>query len=501
MSKRFFEPFQIAYDSLVGASKSNATSAATAEGATSAATVDGATGIGEEVASDEKKKTEVTHIQVTAFRKQCEQACQQEIDGRVVLLVAEGSDVEVYATVTKTRLYQNLTEAATVMGFYDVKNARLCNIYEGTGLTHREPALDEADFERYVKSFSPLMESGRDVMWVLGGRTDTNRVKIKRILAKNLFNVQVFHLCYNTKQMMQYSHFKRQRGVANSRSHELLFLCYKGRMPKQLAKTRTYVDGGSPMFNEVVRNVPVLAPKNHALVTRDIREKSLQSMTGVDVSEVEATDPEHQGTPPLEDEEAATAGAELATAGEASAQKALVVAVIKRRKLYRQLSGTEVPWFPHDNDGELLKELCHEAGRPRWVYFGTPAGGAGIHGCIEMGSSVLGLCYDEHHRTHLGPFLVQRAVEAMLGSATMVFQNESLVARAKQLRLTKEETTEDRKEDKKEDKNEEKKEEKDEEKKGGKTTNKRKQRSSVSDEDSESSDEAEETPKKKKKGK
>ena len=26
--------------------------------------------------------------------------------------------------------------------------------------------------------------------------------------------------------------------------------------------------------------------------------------------------------------------------------------------------GAEVPWFPHDNDSENLKELCHEAGRP-----------------------------------------------------------------------------------------------------------------------------------------
>ena len=429
VSTRFFEPFEIAYDSLAGPYKSNAVSAATADGATSAATVDGATGIGEEVASDEKKKTDITQIQITAFREQCEHHCQQEIDGRVVLLVAEGTDVEVFATVTKTRLYQNLAEAATVMGVYDVKNARMCNIYEGTGLTHVEPALDEADFERYVKACWPLLEIGRDVMWVLGGRTDSNRVKIKRILAKNFFLFQVFHLCYNTKQMMQYGHFKRQRGVANSRSYEMLYMCYKGRLPKQLVKTRMYVDGGSTIFSEVMRNVPVLAQKHHALVTRDIREKSLQTMTGKDVTEVEAADPEHQGTPPLEDEEAATAGAEAATA-EASPQKALVVAAIKRRKLYRQLTGTEVPWFPHDNDVELLKELCHEAGRPRWVFFGTPAGGAGIHGCIEMGSSVLGLCFDEHHRTSLPPFLVQRAVEAMLGSITMVFQNESLVARA-----------------------------------------------------------------------
>ena len=91
------------------------------DNATAAATADGATGIGEEVASEDKKKTEVTQIHVTAFREQCEQVCQQDIDCRVVMLVAEGSDVDIRATVTKTRWYQNLTEAATVMGFYDVK--------------------------------------------------------------------------------------------------------------------------------------------------------------------------------------------------------------------------------------------------------------------------------------------------------------------------------------------------------------------------------------------
>ncbi len=126
----------------------------------------------------------------------------------------------------------------------------------------------------------------------------------------------------------------------------------------------------------------------------------------------------------------------------------------KKRKLYRQLTGSEVPWFPHDNDIELLKELVHEAGSPRWVYFGTPAGGAGIHGCIEMGCSVLALCYNAHHREHLGPFLVQRAVEAMLGRNTMVSNNEFLLARAKQLNLAKEEAKEDKKEDEKADKTE-----------------------------------------------
>ena len=219
------------------------------------------------MASEDKKKARVEQIHVTAFRKQCEQACQKEIDGRVVLLVATGADVEIRATVTTTRLYQNLTADTTVVGFYDVKNARLCSIFEGQSLTHREPALDEGDFERYVKSFSPLMRLGRDVLWVLGGRTDKNNGKLRHILTKNGFTIQLLHLCYNVKQMMQYGLFKKQRGVANSRSHELLFLRYKGRLPKQLAKTRVHVDAGSLVFNEVVRNVPVLAQKSHALVS------------------------------------------------------------------------------------------------------------------------------------------------------------------------------------------------------------------------------------------
>merc|ERR1712004_134508 len=92
----------------------------------------------------------------------------------------------------------------------------------------------------------------------------------------------------------------------------------------------------------------------------------------------------------------------MGDAGTADASKALLSAAVKKRKLYRQVTGTEVPWFPHDNDIELLKELRHEAGRPRWVYFGAPAGGAGIHGRIEMRCSVLAQCHDDHHRKHLG---------------------------------------------------------------------------------------------------
>ena len=70
--------------------------------------------------------------------------------------------------------------------------------------------------------------------------------------------------------------------------------------------------------------------------------------------------------------------------------------------------------FPHDNDPELLRELAWEAGRPRWVSHGAPAGGAGLHGCLEAGCSTVAPCYDDHHATHLQKAQLERAVEAMV---------------------------------------------------------------------------------------
>jgi hypothetical protein len=45
---------------------------------------------------------------------------------------------------------------------------------------HREPLLDDADFLRFVGTVDPLMKAGRDVMWVLVGRTESNIPKVKK---------------------------------------------------------------------------------------------------------------------------------------------------------------------------------------------------------------------------------------------------------------------------------------------------------------------------------
>ena len=185
--------------------------------------------------------------------------------------------------------------------------------------------------------------------------------------------------------MHQYGYWRRQRGIANSKSLELALLAYKSQSPSNQPKQKMYIDQGSTLFKDVVRTVPVLAPKLQAMVTRQVREASFADIAGV----------------PDTDEEDAAEGVVVFEGDEETQAKALMAAVAKRRKLYKQNTGTLVPWFPHDNDPELLKELVWEGGNPRWVLSGTPAGGADNHGCFETGGSVVALCYNEHQRTHL----------------------------------------------------------------------------------------------------
>ncbi len=101
------------------------------------------------------------------------------------------------------------------------------------------------------------------------------------MLAKLKLSVEAFYLCYNTKQMQQYGYWKRQRGIANSKSIEQALLVYKGSVPKTMPKNRMHVDAGSGLFNQVMKHVPVLAPILQSFVKKDVREISLGSMTGV----------------------------------------------------------------------------------------------------------------------------------------------------------------------------------------------------------------------------
>ena len=193
----------------------------------------------------------------------------------------------------------------------------------------------------------------------------------------------------------------------------------------QLPKYRQHVNAGSSLYCEVILKVPVVAPKDLAFVTKEVREASLATMIGV--SEDTGKDPHDQG--------AASAPAEGPTASTSGDTQELIKHV-KKRKLYRQATGTEQVWFPHDNSPQLLKELLHESGtgeqQPRWVLHGTPASSAGVVGLLEMGSSVVGLCEDAHHMKHVMIHLREKCVESML-AGSVVFADSALTERSNEL--------------------------------------------------------------------
>ncbi len=177
--------------------------------------------------------------------------------------------------------------------------------------------------------------------------------------------------------------------------------------------------------------MPVLAPKHQALVTRDVREKSLATMCGL--LPAENDDNKEDAEEQQDDKEALDQ--QQAEEESRKVQQEAAISAVKKRKLYRQVSGTEVPWFPHDNHADLLQEFCWEAGQPRWVLYGTPASAAGVMGCLEFGASVVALCADDHHKTWFNKFLLERAVESMVGGQTLVFSNEALQDQAVQLQV------------------------------------------------------------------
>ncbi len=137
VSVRFTTPFRIAYDSLVGVRFAVSVDEDAGPGGYSAESAgsNAAASAGSQQEGHAEKNThdsKVTNLSV--FRNQCEQYCARELEARMVTLLAEGSHAEIKASVTTTRLYKNLTEDVPLMAFYDVKNAKLCNIYEGEGV-------------------------------------------------------------------------------------------------------------------------------------------------------------------------------------------------------------------------------------------------------------------------------------------------------------------------------------------------------------------------------
>ena len=105
------------------------------------------------------------------------------------------------------------------------------------------------------------------------------------------------------------------------------------------------------MRHKVMLNVPVLAPKELAFVDPEVRQHSLRTMCS-DAAGTEDT---------FGDQLADSADAIPASTDATSVDPSVdLIKHVKKRRLYRQTTGSEVVWFPHDNSSDLIKELIWE---------------------------------------------------------------------------------------------------------------------------------------------
>ena len=130
--QKFHAQFSVSYESLKAALASSGEAAATVESAT-AVTGTSASQDNAGAAAVVESAASLKNFDLDNFRKECEIYCKCELEARLLSMVASGTYLEIRASVTNTRLYANLTEEAPCMAFYDVKNAKLCSIYEHEG--------------------------------------------------------------------------------------------------------------------------------------------------------------------------------------------------------------------------------------------------------------------------------------------------------------------------------------------------------------------------------
>ena len=172
------------------------------------------------------------------FRAEVEARARKDLQARLVVLTKDGGHPELHASVTSTELYQNLlSTGCRFMGLYDPKNARLCDVFHGEGWAQREPSLDKTDLQLFVDTMSNIMKPGIDFCWLFSGRLEQREKESKDMITKKHWKYKQFTTVMDYKAMQRH-YWRRQRGLANSRTVEKLFLCWLPPLPRQMPPLR-----------------------------------------------------------------------------------------------------------------------------------------------------------------------------------------------------------------------------------------------------------------------
>ena len=325
---------------------------------------------------------------LAGVKREVEAHIDTVLASRVVCLTKDGRHGELVASVASTDLYKHLeSENARFVGIYDIKNAKLAGVYEGTSCFQREPYLDAQDFTEFLDTWHKLAKPSVDLLWVLCGQYETSFDLVKSCLrAKDALHYKTFFFNYNYAQMHKY-YWKQCRGIANSNSFEPVLLVWKGSLPKYLPTERFYVDQGSRMYCNVMNKVPICKPSELAWVPKDVRLRTLTKLIGP--SKPVAT--------------AKASGAEAVTTNVTNAVEEVVASDaidtgelrmhVKKRKLYRHAADATQIWFPFEMTVQVAQELVWQSGgnHVKWVLHGSPGAGNVVLGSAQ-GGLLTGAC-------------------------------------------------------------------------------------------------------------
>ena len=259
-----------------------------------------------------------------------------------------------------------------------------------------------ADFITWAKAMDSLMTPGVDMVWVFSGKLRSQERLLEAEITKLKWEFKPVTLVYDPRTMRN-MYWVRERGMANDGMSEVLFCCWKGKVPTTFPSHRKHIDAGSPVYYDVIHRVPVATEAELLWGSPGDRERLLAIM-GADP--VEAAD-----TAAVEEGEGEGQGQD----GEEENKRRQYPKRLTGRALVRQPSAEQVPLFPLDNSPRLTKEIVHESGVVQRVFLhGSPAGGAGVYGLLSQRAFVVALVQDDAHGTQMRASLLDRIADSAL---------------------------------------------------------------------------------------
>jgi hypothetical protein len=271
-----------------------------------------------------------------------------------MIIPKKANGTEMLAALRGHASWGALLNAWRVSGVYDTKNACIAKIYAGAGgkksrqnWWQRVPAFVLSDFQLWAKAQDALLTLGEDMVWVFSGKLRSTERILEAEFQRLKWESKPLTLVYDPRTM-RHMYWVRERGMGNAGMSEVLFCCWKGRVPRCFPSNCMHVDAGAPVYYDVMQRAQV-ASESELLLGSPADRDLLLALLGADSA---------GGDEEADAEEDAAEEPD----GKSPASKRKYAKRHSGRALCRVSSSDQVPLFPLDNSPRLMKEIAHESG-------------------------------------------------------------------------------------------------------------------------------------------